>query len=280
MDNIIDAPNPETPSNGGSLWRNLLYTFLGTTISILLTFGTSQLVSMHRQAQDRKMTALMVMGNIERFAQSLDQISDHLSQCDTVATILLSIPQDSLDAPEYQPLIQRLIYAFPAQVLTYDRTAEQIFSNSIETWKNMGNFSFIDNVGNCFSTMGSIEKEYIEFQSRFENATQNVIDHPDNYPGKTILSKSLRYTELRRAFDALHARSSYYRYLAANIRYMNRDNMRLIDIDEEEVMKFVKEHSNDAVESADAPHRDDYTTPHLNADSIPNAKAWLENLVR
>lgn len=280
MDNIIDAPNPETPSNGGSLWRNLLYTFLGTTISILLTFGTSQLVSMHRQAQDRKMTALMVMGNIERFAQSLDQISDHLSQCDTVATILLGIPLDSLDSPEYQPFIQRLVYAFPAQVLTYDRTAEQIFSNSIETWKNMGNFSFIDNVGNCFSTMESIEKGYIEFQSRFENATQNVIDHPDNYPGKTILSKSLRYTELRRAFDALHARSSYYRYLAANIRYMNRDNMRLIDIDEEEVMKFVEEHSNDAVESADAPLRDDYTTPHLNADSIPNAKAWLENLVR
>lgn len=27
---------------------------------------------------------------------------------------------------------------------------ESIFSSSVDTWKNLGNFQFIENVGNCF----------------------------------------------------------------------------------------------------------------------------------
>ena len=280
MDDTISAPTPETPSSGGGIWRNLLYTILGTTISIVLTFGTSQLVQQYRKAQDRKMTALMVMGNIERFAQTIDEIADYLSQCDTVATLLLAIPQDSLDAPKYRPYTQRLIYTFPAVSLAYDRTAEQIFSNSIETWKNVGNFGFIDNVGKCYSDMKSIEKEYGEYRQWLESLTQQVIDHMDEYPGQSVSSKSLRDAGVRRGLVSLHSHVNHYRYLANYIRYANRENMRMIGIDEEEVMRFVEEHKEELTDSGDEPLLDDYKTPYLKADSIPNAKAWLENLSR
>ena len=41
----------------------MLRTVLGTTISIILTFGSSALIQWNRKAKDRKMTAMMVMSN-------------------------------------------------------------------------------------------------------------------------------------------------------------------------------------------------------------------------
>ena len=46
-----------------NLWMNLLFTFLGTTLSILLTFGSGMLVEKNKQKEERELTAMMVMGN-------------------------------------------------------------------------------------------------------------------------------------------------------------------------------------------------------------------------
>ena len=75
MDNI-DPPESQTVKGGKRFWGNLLRTILGTTISILLTFGTNALIQRHRRVQDRKMTAMMVMSNIESFARTLETRSD------------------------------------------------------------------------------------------------------------------------------------------------------------------------------------------------------------
>lgn len=88
----------------GKLWKNLLYTLLGTTISILLTFGTTALIQQHRKAQERKLTALSVMGNIEKFASNLEDISQTMATRDTIAIYLLTLPVDSLDSPECEAI--------------------------------------------------------------------------------------------------------------------------------------------------------------------------------
>ena len=79
------GPEP-TKEDGKSFWRNLLRTILGISISIVLTFGTTALIQQHRKAKDRKMTAMMVMGNIESFAQQLDKNADYMKWNDTLAT--------------------------------------------------------------------------------------------------------------------------------------------------------------------------------------------------
>lgn len=175
MKGIPSVPKPRIDPNG-SISRTLLLTVIGTTISIILTFGTSQLLQTHRKAKDRKMTAMMVMGNIESYASELDDISFQLGWRDTLATILLAIPQDSLDDPKYSSTIESVVMLFGLPSFTYDNTAEQIFSNTIETWKNMGNFQFISNVGDCFSAMHSIQEEYYEIRQREHGP------HGEDYP--------------------------------------------------------------------------------------------------
>lgn len=278
MENPVNFNDPAPMDKSSSMWKSLLYTILGTTISILLTFGSGILVQQHRQAQDRKMTALMVMGNIEMFTQTLENISGYLAKCDTLATILLSIPKDSLDAPDYLPIISKTAYAQPAMTLTHDRTTENIFSNSIETWKNMGNFKFINNIGECFSTMNSIEQDYSSYQNRFEEVTGEIIKHPDDFTGKTIQTKALGHPDYRRLLTTLSSYKDYYRYLAAFIRRMNQKNMQLIDISEEEVMQFVEENRETLSEEENGILMDDYRSQPLVIDNIPNPKEWVDNL--
>lgn len=72
-EDMPSVPKSKVAQPSNKLWKNLLYTFLGTTISIVLTFGTSQLVHQHRIKRDRNLSAMMVMGSVEKFAQQLEQ---------------------------------------------------------------------------------------------------------------------------------------------------------------------------------------------------------------
>lgn len=68
---------------------------------------------------------------------------------------------------------------FQAPIIRHDQTAETIFSSNIDTWKNMGNFQFVDNVGVCFSQMnwieGKINEEAVEY-SDTQARIFNVVD--------------------------------------------------------------------------------------------------------
>lgn len=259
------------------LWKNLLYTFLGTTLSIVLTFGTSQWLALKKQKEERELTALMVMGNVEKFASTLELISDELTWRDTLATMLLKIPEDSIDAPEYADMVQALPNVLACPVISYDQTVEQIFSNSIETWKNMGNFQFINIAGQCFSTMKFVTDEYMDFIKGGAGIIDMIQENPDAYPGGTIYSKVLRSKEFRDKMEELHKRTTYCLYMAEVIRYYNAINMQLMDVSEEEVRKFVSEHDEEVKINRPLPVQQDYIAPDLKADSLPDFPTWIKN---
>ena len=132
--------------------------FPATTLSIILTFGTTLLVEHCQRVKDRNLSAMMVMGNIETFSRMVDTMAYEMSVRDSIATWMLSLPQDSLDLippTEMVDIINEVLAGI--DFLTHDKTAENIFSNNIETWKNMQKFRFIDNVGSCFSRMNTDE---------------------------------------------------------------------------------------------------------------------------
>ena len=71
--------------------------FLATTLSIILTFGTTGLVEYCQRVKDRKMSAIMVLSTIENFSTTVDLMAQDIARCDSIGTWLLSLPQDSLD---------------------------------------------------------------------------------------------------------------------------------------------------------------------------------------
>jgi len=248
--------------------KDLLVAFAATTLSIILTFGTTGVINRVKQKQERRLTALMVMSSIEQFARDLEEIEEDLAYKDSLATWLLSLtPKDVTTLGNDQ---LEVVYhtALDLIVATRDKTSETIFSSHIDTWKNMGNFKFIDNVGWCFSYMDLIAKDYNSFVNDITAANNRIVLHPNDYPGNTKMEKLLRDEEIKSGLKRIHHTRGYLSFNAVNLRMENRNNMRLIGISEKEVMDFT-----DNLGAADDYEEDvlsqfDFDMPEIDADSV------------
>ena len=155
---LIKPELPMATEKKSPTWlKDLLVAFAATTLSIILTFGTTGVINRVKQKQERKLTALMVMGSIEQFARDLELIEKDMAYRDSIAAWLLSIPVKDVAKLGDEPFKEALQEVYDLALINRDKTAETIFGSHIDTWKSMGNFKFIDNVGWCFSYMDYIE---------------------------------------------------------------------------------------------------------------------------
>ena len=276
-DVTVDVPETSTKESGNDFWMNLLKTVLGITISIILTFGTNAFIHRHHKAKDRKMTALMVIGNIETFAKHLEQNATRMRWNDTLATYLLAIPKDSIDLFDYDQLSSCINNVTAFYSLSHDNSAENIFSNSIDTWKNFGNFEFIENVGQCFADIQSIQSMYDEFFSTTDRIMDRMMQNPDAYPGNSAASKVLNNAEYRIHLMQIHTQEEYYHYLAAYLRWKNAKNMKMMNVTEEELKHFIEEWDRKEASGQSAPDQNSFRTPSIDPDALPDFKDWMNS---
>lgn len=243
--------------------------FLATTLSIILTFGTTALVNHCQRLKDRQLSAMMVMGNIETFSRKVEEMASSMARRDSIATWMLSLPQDSLDLippSEMVDLINEVIAGI--DFLTHDKTAESIFSSNIETWKNMQKFQFIDNVGSCFSEMNADENYWREWVKSFEEAVNEVLEHPEEHSGERTCTKLLRNDVFRQKIESFHVRQYWLEYLAAKYRYLNQKSAKMMDIKYEKVEAFADERLNEVNIDEVEPVQSQFRKKPLKADSL------------
>ena len=251
------------------IWlKDLLVAFAATTLSIILTFGTTGVINRVKQKQERKLTALMVMGSIEQFARDLELIEKDMAYRDSIAVWLLSIPVKDVAKLGDEPFKEALQEVYDLALINRDKTAETIFSSHIDTWKSMGNFKFIDNVGWCFSYMDYFEGAFNKKITEIQESNHDIGVHPENYPGSSIVEKYLRNEQVRNGLEAPHKLRRSLSYTVANLRMENRNNMRLIGISEKEVMDFTEnlgaadEYEEEMISSFD------FEKPAIDVDSV------------
>ena len=112
--------------------------FVGTTISIILTLGSAFLMEKHGQKQDRRLSAMMVMSNIEKFSRNLEEVADYMTSNDSVATWLLDKPIEDLELLPEEELDYLVSEVTDLLFLTYDKSAENIFPTTSRlgrTWE-------------------------------------------------------------------------------------------------------------------------------------------------
>ena len=253
--------------------KDLLVAFAGTTLSIILTFGTSALIDHVNRNKDRRLTALMVLSSIESSVRSLEESEDIMARKDTVAHWLLSIPVSDIPKIDQELLMPYISEVMVNYSISTDKTIENIFSSNTDTWKNVGNFQFIDNVGKSYSTLRAVESDWREQMLSVSEEYNHIIEHPENYPGKTYPEKILYNTEVRTQLAAITQRREWLKYITFALRESNRDNMALIGISEDEVMAFTDERSFQKGISSDeaandAYFRGEFSIPDIPADSL------------
>ena len=261
----------------GSTWKELLLTIIGTTISIILTFGTAACLDRCERVDDRKMSALMVMSNIESFSRNVDLMAQDIARCDSIGTWLLSLPQDRLNKispEEASDIINEVIGSI--NFLSHDKTAESIFSNNIETWKNMDNFQFIDNVGKCFAKMNSDENNWNEWVTEFETAITRVIEQMQ--PNERTLAKLLSDNTVRQKIESFHVRKNWLDYISAYHRYLNSQNMVIIGVTKQEVMAFTDERGRSINTPEEEPIQSSFRTKQLSVDSLTTLAPLIQHI--
>ena len=267
MDEKTKTQKEQKKEKRRSFSRQMGAIILGTTISLIVTIVAAQILERNRRAKDRRLSAMMVMSNIESYAQILESAYDYMEHADTVSAWLLNLPLekvDSLDQNSLLPLMDEVMYI---PIFVYDKTAEGIFSDDIETWKNMGNFQFIDNVGKCFSNMHTIEEEWTAFSEEMDEVRDAVLYHPEQYTGRSWGSKYLNNPLFRQILRNFHNRKCWLQNNIEKIRYHNYVNMVTIGITEQELLEFIEMREKEVEVDREKPG-DIIYTPDINPDSI------------
>lgn len=262
--------------------KDLLVAFAGTTLSIILTFGTSALIDNINRNKDRRMTALMVLSNIESSVRSLEESDEIMSRKDTLAHLLLSIPVSDVSRVDDDFLMPFIAEVKANYSVSTDKTIENIFSSNTDTWKNMGNFQFIDNVGKCYSMLRAIEVDWKEQMNSVGDEMDHIFEHPENYPGNSLSEKVLSNLQVRIQLAAISQRREWLRYAAFALRETNRLSMELVGITEEEVMAFTDERAYPDIYAENAANeayfRGDFKIPEMPLDSMYTIKSSIHTL--
>ena len=251
-------------------WLAFLAGFLATVLGIVFTFGTSELLDRRERKADRRTAALMVMGSIESFARQVDQRADEMARLDTVMSWVLGIPKEQLDlVPQEQ--LSAAVLGVTISPLSHDTSAESIFKSNTDTWRNLGNFQFINNVGNCFAMINQTESSWNEW---VENNTQLFFNAFREASGKSSnpIAYVLKGDEIRAGLLGIHNSRGWLRYVASSCRHQNRINMALIGIPEEEVKRFSESHNVDIDEPV--PGMNDFNTPLIPLDSLVTMRSF------
>lgn len=248
--------------------KEIIMIVIGTLISLILTQILSGIVKDIQRVRNRRMSAMMVMTNIESFARMLDNRSDAMAHADTVGTWLLAQPLEHLDTMPEDELGDLIDAAIDLRFFNHDRTAEHIFESTIDTWDNMANVEFIDKVGQCFASINTVEEYWNDWANEVGALQKEILGNPDNYPGTNKSSKLIHNSEMRHYIARIHNWRGWMKYVAATMRFHNRENMRAIDISEKELKEFINKLSKDVRNGEKPPVVHDYYMPALNPDSL------------
>jgi hypothetical protein len=123
--------------------------------------------------------------------------------------------------------------------------------------------------------MKTAEELYGEGVKSYNDLLKRVKTNPSDYPGKTLASKLLNNNEYRALLVGFHTQAQYYRYFASQMRSLNANNMKLIDISKEEVMEFVRNSEATLRTFNQGKNPADFRTPRLNPDSLPDYQTWF-----
>ena len=293
---------PKWESLKGISWaKELLLSFVGTTLSIILTFGTAHFVDEKQKREAGRQSAMMVIHDMENSAElfrsyARDDEKDFNLACDVLGRLdqLESISPDTLYA------LAQFITAPSITLYNYDDSSEQIFLSSPEAWKNIDNPAFIDAVQSFYRARRTAyealnsDKSAIRPVSHEEYYNAIVADADNNgHVGPTFITDFLRKRigrkEVQYYIHQYPNRRAYYsRYSLEFTRMANKCKF-IMGISDEELAQYVEQQEHNGKKLKDKilvgnwqvqGEADTYNEYHFNRDHtllyinkqfIPNA---------
>ena len=149
-----------------STLKKFLMSLAATTVSIILTFGTTAIIDRKKQRAEKREMVMMIMYDMR---ESLNEIE----QCDKEISAFFDLQVDIVAHPEefYRKYEQFYIHI---PILTYTTTTENIFKSNIETVSTIGNILFVETVSSFYDKRGRFKTEVLDpFQKQAGEAIRD-----------------------------------------------------------------------------------------------------------
>lgn len=146
-------------------WAQFLISVLGTAIGVGLTFAVSKMVENNKMEQAQRLTAMMVIEDMEQSLETICRIKDdeeqryqaalyvqnHLSEIDSISYDTLSLIANYIMDGSYVNI-----------ELEFSESGEKVFQSAQDAWMNLNDVSFIRTVD-----------EFYKSRSVFKHVIQN-----------------------------------------------------------------------------------------------------------
>jgi hypothetical protein len=234
--------------------KELLMTFAGATLSIILTFGTAHILDEKQQREDGRQTAMMVIHDIENSAELFRQYVQKEEQLFNTSQYVRENKQN-MDAVSADSLLAFVTYVTASADHSYvfDDSSERTFLSSQEAWKNIDNAAFIDAVQDFYHNRrviySMLNKDYL-FAKPISNGDyyQSLLQSPEGQQLDTAfwVDCAKRYLERRDVkmyVDYSFARRRYFNEYADTFRSMANRCKFMMGISDEELAQYVQNKS-------------------------------------
>ena len=155
--------NKKTDNN--STLNDFLMMLAATTISIVLTFGTSAVIDRKKQNAEKREMVMMIMYDMRESLKELEQ-------CGSDINAFFDAQVDAVAHPKkFYSYYPELVLHIP--VLEYTTTTETIFRSNIETIQTIGDILFVETVSSFYDLRDRYKREVVE---NFDMMAQKAIE--------------------------------------------------------------------------------------------------------
>ncbi len=137
--------------------KQFLLTLLATTISIILTFGTSAIIDRRHKEAAKKEMVMMIIYDFDRTIEQV-QYTDSVFQQASKAQQEIALHPESFS--RFQPCFLSAVAVFNEN--KFAETTEKIFSSNIETFNTLGNVNFVHEVSAFYNARQSYQERIMD----------------------------------------------------------------------------------------------------------------------
>ncbi len=180
---------PKVTNSSSSNMQQFLLMLLATTISIVLTFGTSAFLDKRKKEADKKEMVMMLIYDFDKTIEQMQHI-------DSAFQLASKTEQEIALHPDYFDSLRiRFHPAMMVMSTEFSETTEKIFSSNIETFNTLGNVNFVHEVSSFYNTrhmyqdvvLDSYKQEMSMYGMQSVESLFNI-DFPEHYfTGKSFL---------------------------------------------------------------------------------------------
>ncbi len=234
-------------------WHQWLMQFLisvlGTAIGVGLTFAVSKLVESSKKEQAQRLTAMMVIDDMEKSLEIVKHIKEDEEQRYLAAQYVMGHLSE-IDSLSYDTLTLVSNYIMDGTYISTDlefgESGEKVFQSAQDAWMNLNDVSFIRNVDEFYKSRKMLKRaiqDHYSWQKPVSKAENDEMltnsDILDSWKKFNIYLKSkLEESRTQKYIKQHPQRMQFYNDIMEQWNNWIEDSKSLMGISDKEMEKF------------------------------------------